>query len=400
MKIDKRNPWHWLCLVALGGYALLAWVLRPLLYRRRQRPIVILYGHKLAGNLLALYRYWRMHAQQEYNFVFLTMDVRYARELLADGVPVQLAIAPGATALLIHAAAVISDHGLHSMSFLPGRCSLKFFDVWHGFGYKGHDPRDFKVLRRYDEVWVSSPKQRGFYLDQFHFNPTVVKATGYARRDRLVTRQESVDALKAQFDFADPDLGKVILYAPTWQQDDARRSMFPFGVDEDEFLGDLSRLAVANHATIVIRAHLNTAIAPHAFPRVAWRPLDRYPDTEGLLLVSDVLLCDWSSIAIDWLVLDRPTVFLDVPVPFARGHTLGARHRYGEIVASSEAMCRMVATYLRDSHAYWDMHGQYAASIKAEVLGDLLDGRAAERCVARLTSHLRPAQRGAGVQES
>ena len=39
------------------------------------------------------------------------------------------------------------------------------------------------------------------------------------------------------------------------------------------------------------------------------------PDTEKVLYVSDLLITDWSSIYTDYLVLDRPIVFLDTPHP-------------------------------------------------------------------------------------
>src|SRR5690606_37098231 len=55
MKIDKRNPLHWWYLVLSGCWAMLAIAARPLLPRRKPHR-VLLYGHKLGGNLLALYQ--------------------------------------------------------------------------------------------------------------------------------------------------------------------------------------------------------------------------------------------------------------------------------------------------------------------------------------------------------
>src|SRR5690606_21993965 len=117
-------------------------------------PLVVLYGHKLGGNLLALRR--QAYADGGWRMVFLTMDASYARELRKDGVEACIATRPACIALLARARAVVSDHGLHSMQWMPGRSSLKFFDVWHGIPFKGFDADDFRLQQRYDEVWVAS----------------------------------------------------------------------------------------------------------------------------------------------------------------------------------------------------------------------------------------------------
>jgi len=40
------------------------------------------------------------------------------------------------------------------------------------------------------------------------------------------------------------------------------------------------------------------------------------------LLASDVLICDRSSIPFDHLLLDRPTLFRDLPAPSRNGFSL------------------------------------------------------------------------------
>lgn len=389
MKIDKTNPAHWLCLCLFGINVLAALVLRPLFHRQRHPRRVILYGHKLSGNLLALQRYIQAHDADELTLTFLTMDKRYARQQLRDGVHVAIATRPEAIALMIRADAVISDHGLHVMQWLVGRSSIRFFDVWHGFGFKGHARRDFRVLRHYDEVWVDSPLQARFYREQFGFDPAKVHATGYARTDRLVDRREDAAAIRRSLQLDTSEAGKLVLFAPTWKQDVATRSMYPFGLDAGSFIGALSALAQRTHSTIIVRAHLNTGMAATgAFPRVVWIPSTDYPDTEAMLLASDVLVADWSSIVFDWLLLARPTVFLDVPPPFTHGHTLDASYRYGEVVDSLDQLCRVLEQYLVDPRAYQMAHADQVARTRKAVFGDCADGRAAARCVQRLRQAL------------
>ncbi len=384
MKIDKTNPAHWLYLAMFGANVVLAMVLRAFM-RRPTKPRVVLYGHRLCGNLLAIHDYLRAHCVDDFDVVFMTMDPAYFRELRSAGVSSVLAIAPACITLLARADAVISDHGLHAMQWLPGRTSLKFFDVWHGIPFKGFDADDFRLQHRYDEVWVASPLMRKMYVERYGFDADKVKVTGYARTDRLVRQDEDVVAIKRRLGLDGPDVGKVVLFAPTWKQDAHQRSIYPFGTDEQAFLRSLSELARCAGCTIVMRTHLNSGTAASGtWERIVQRPFADYPDTEALLLASDILVCDWSSIAFERLLLERPTLFLDVEAPFAKGFSLDASHRYGEIVGSMHALLTSLQRYLGEPQAYQLDYGEKQAAICVGVYGGYADGKASERCVARL----------------
>lgn len=387
MKIDKRNIRHWFYLSAFALNVLVAWMIRPF-FRRKGPNQVIFYGHKLNGNLLAIYRHLR-HTQQGIEAVFLTMDPVYHRALLAAGETSALAIAPSSIRLLASADAVISDHGLHALAFMVGRSTIKFFDVWHGIPFKGFDADDFRLQHRYDETWVASPLMAKMYVERYGFAPEKVKVTGYARTDRLVNREEDPDILKQKLGLDGPDIGKIVLFAPTWKQDAHNRSIYPFGMEEDAFLGQLSALAERCGATIVVRAHLNSAsgVAP-SYPRIVQRPTADYPDTEALLLVSDVLVCDWSSIAFDYLLLERPTIFLDVEAPFAKGFSLGAEYRFGDKVRGTKSLLSSMECYLRGPPEYQARFAQPAARLAGAVYADRADGLSAQRCSERLASEL------------
>jgi CDP-glycerol glycerophosphotransferase (TagB/SpsB family) len=388
VKIDKTSPKHWLYLVLFGVNALLAALCRPLRARRGKRTVVF-YGHKLNGNLLPLYRAMCANPEGNLEAVFLTLDPGYFRELQAAGERCVLATHPACIGLLSRADAVISSHGLHAMQPLVRLSSIRFFDVWHGIPYKGFDADDFRVQHRYDEIWVASELHRRLYLQRYGFRPEQVVATGYPRTDRLVHREEEPGVLRRQF--GAPAEGRLILFAPTWAQDAQGRSLYPFGHDEASFLGALSDLAGRHGATVLMRAHLNSGTAPgRGYPNVIPVPAGEHPDTEGILLISDALICDWSSIAFDYLLLDRPTLFLDVPSPFRKGFSLGPEYRFGPVIPSLDALIAALERALADPQDYWTHHGPNHARIKAEVYESHGDGRATERCLARLRARMSP----------
>ena len=78
---------------------------------------------------------------------------------------------------------------------------------------------------------------------KFGFNRQKLKAVGYARTDVLINPGAiSRSDLRRECDIPVTDR-KVILYAPTWKQDDTERSLYPFGMVEAEFLRELSQVA-------------------------------------------------------------------------------------------------------------------------------------------------------------
>lgn len=387
MKLDKHNPGHWRDLLLLGLNTLLAILLRPFV-RRGARATVVLYGHKLNGNLLPIHRELRARHATTVDSVVLTLDRAYHATLLADGERAILATSPRCAWLLATADAIITTHGLHAMQPLVRWSSIRFFDVWHGIPYKGFDADDFRVQQRYDEVWVASDLHKRLYTDLYGFDPAIVHVTGYARTDRLVTRAEDPAELRRRF--GAPATGPLVLFAPTWAQDAHGRSLYPFGHDEPTFLSALSALAQRHGATILMRAHLNSGTyAGRGYTNVVTVPAGEYPDTEGILQISDVLVCDWSSIAFDFLLLDRPTLFLDVPAPFRKGFSLGPDYRFSAVIESLPQLLDELDTCLSDRPSYDRRFLNRHREIRAAVYDTKADGHATERCVQRLLAAIK-----------
>jgi CDP-glycerol glycerophosphotransferase (TagB/SpsB family) len=387
VKVDRKNPLHWLYLASSGLWVVLAIVLRPLLrplIRDSARRRVLLYGHKLGGNLLALQRYLvEKHPDVEVRFI--TLDPAYHRELTHRGERSLLAVSPQSLNWLATAESLVSDHGLHALRPLLSWSDMQFFDVWHGIPFKGFDAEDFRVQHRYDGVWVASEAIRDLYITRFGFSPEVVQVTGYARTDCLVDRTIDTDAIKRDLGLDPETCGRLVLFAPTWKQDSSDRMVFPFGLEAEVFLKALSASAHAAGATVLLRLHLNSSqLSVTGLEHIVPVPYARFPDTEAVLLASDVLICDWSSIAFDFLLLDRPALFLDVEAPFRKGFSLGPEYRYGAVVRSLQELIAQLELSLTDADAYWRAHRDRHELIKQRVYGDWADGRSSQRCATKL----------------
>lgn len=372
MKIDKHKPLHWLLLLQQGLYTLIAIGLRHIT-PRPNKPVVVLYGHQLSGNLKALYEQWELTHKSQFEMYFLSLDPGYPTYLEAQGVNVLRCSRLRDMIKVGRCSAIITDHGLHAMQPLIRLTNIMFIDVWHGIPFKGFIPSDFRVQHQYDQVWVSSPLLKKVYVEKFGFRSEIVCDLGYARADRLFRNDPPDPEYRKRAGI--PEKNKIVLYAPTWKQDDRGRELFPFNESQETFIGALSQVCARHSATPVIRSHLNAQIGEQKFDNVIYCPMAEFPDTEDLLLNVDILICDWSSIAFDYLALKRPTIFLNVEAPFKNGFSLGPEYRFGMIVSSSASLAKS----LEDTLAYTPELATSFEDVTEDVYGVNTDGKASER---------------------
>lgn len=383
MKINKRNPWHWYYLGLQGLFTLCAVAVRPFLTRRKPH-IIVLYGHQLSGHLAAIYYYWKANPASDVRCCFLTLNPSPALPDPADQLDLLYCHKFSDMLVVAKAAAMITDHGLHLMFPLVSLTSIVFVDVGHGIPFKGYDARDFRLQRRYKEIWTSSRGVAGLYESKCGCKNLVI--IGSPRTDKLIVPH--VRERKFRQNLGIEMKAPLVLYAPTWQQDQQGRELIPFGETAHRFFGRIGEVCQKHSGYLIVRSHQNAAIQESDCDHVFFCPQIEYPDTEALLLETDVLVSDWSSIVFDFLVLDRPTVFLDVPPPFAKGCTLGPEYRFGDIVADMDSLVATLAEYLENPDSYW---GQYAAkqrSVKSFVYDENADGHASERGLRRLEALL------------
>ncbi len=383
MRINKKNPLHWLQLILFGITVLTTLFLR-LFIAHKKKQIVILYGHKLNSNLKSIYDYSNSLKNSPIDVYYLTMDSVYFRELKEKNINVLLSRHVSNAKLLAQSNCVISDHGLHLLIFLLKLSKIKFIDVWHGIPFKGFDADDFKDQHQYTEVWVTSKLLKTLYTEKFGFKSERVHDIGYARTDILINNKTNIADIKTSIGIKDLNK-KIILFAPTWKQDENKRNIFPFNQSEDSFLRAVDRLSEEISAICIFRTHLNTNGSKQKnYKNIIYAPHSVFPNTEEILLTADIMVCDWSSIAFDYLLLDRPTVFLDIAPPFKKGFSLDGSYRFGEIVKDFDSMLLVIKQYIIAPEIYWKEHGEKAQKIKKELYDNNADGFTSKRCLNRL----------------
>lgn len=386
MKFNKKSAKHWYRLIIFTVFTALSTALRKL-KKKNTEGLIILYGHKLNGNLKSLYDANQKDARP-LKMYYTTMDYEYYKELKNNGIKVILATSPKIIATLCNTKCIISDHGLHSLELLLEHSDIKFVDVWHGIPFKGFDKNDFKTQHKYDEVWVSSELLKNIYIDKFGFRREIVKVTGYGRTDTTLNSLNKSREIKESLRI--PQDKKVILFAPTWKQDSNGRSIYPFGSKATEFKKIINDICESNNAIAIFRVHLNSKTSTQDSNYIYNRPHALHPDTESLLSICDLLICDWSSIAFDYLILNRPTIFLDVHAPFNKGFSLGPEYRFGDIVRSTKSLQVKAINYLQSPKDYHEKYKIKNQGIINTIWGDSVDGKTANRYINRLKKFTSP----------
>lgn len=384
MKINKRNPKHWLYLSISGFLAFLSLILRPF-FALSSKPVLGFYGHQFNGNLAAIYH----HAiKKNKNCCYFLLDPNLANELKGQGINAIALTNWKAAFKLAQTQKMLTDHGLHALILLKKTTNIRFFDVWHGVPFKGFSQADFKLQQQYTETWVTSDYLKQLYIDRFKFDEKRVKAIGYARTDILINNNNAkhIQLLKRHYGLAENK--KVWLFAPTWKQDNNQRNIFPFNKESTEFLNELNQLAEQQQAHIIFRTHLNSSVTVNKkYSSISLLSANNYPDTESILLISDVLICDWSSIAFDFILLDRPTLFLNTPAPFSKGFSLDATHRFGEIINSFEQLLATLKSLSISHETYWENHQSLHESTKFKIYDTNADGNASRRALRQIESY-------------
>ena len=209
---------------------------------------------------------------------------------------------------------IILGYGLSGISSYARHLTRrhKLIQLWHGIPLKrigklfpGEDFWDAETLKYAATVCSSEQDQE---LMGAAFAPVPhVWLTGLPRNDLIMKRegdlpldyQGQLSALRKQIAGR-----KFILYAPTWRNEDS--GIYPFSNDEWSSLECYLR---AHDATMGIRAHANRrriGDSQDGPEDSAIFYVNSYPDANLVLRLADILVTDYSSIYIDFLLTGRP----------------------------------------------------------------------------------------------
>lgn len=205
---------------------------------------------------------------------------------------------------------------LHALSMRP---ETKILQLWHAcgafklfglsnLGISDHLQQDTRNHRSYDAALTSGEGMVPFYSEAFgvpssHIYPIGVPRTDFFFQEELV--RQTVQDLYQRYPFLQGK--KVVLFAPTFRGSGNQTAYYPaerFPVNQIvENLPDDVVLIIKNHPFV----HNRLDVAPENQNRVL--DLTGTENINDLLLVTDVLITDYSSVIFEAAILQIPMLF-------------------------------------------------------------------------------------------
>ncbi|WP_370616446.1 CDP-glycerol glycerophosphotransferase family protein [Mumia qirimensis] len=287
-----------------------------------------------------------------------------------------------------------ASHWINNQNFphylRPAR-GTRYVQTWHGTPLKkmqhdlehvhgrsdGYLERVTKMTGYWDDLVSPSPYATAAFRTAFRYSGRVIEA-GYPRNDVLhhPDREARADLVRRRLGI--PAGRRVVLYAPTFRDD--RTSGGGFAPQAEL---DLARLHARFGDSVVVLLRMHSVVrgrppVPEELRHFAM-DVSRYPDTQELLLLADVLVTDYSSVMFDFATMDRPMVFFTYDLDHYRDDLRGFYLPFeevapGPLVRTSDEVADALSEALAGSDGYARAREDFRARF-----APLDDGSASER---------------------
>lgn len=203
-------------------------------------------------------------------------------------------------------------------------------NLWHGVPLKKIallDPNLKKAARIYFKkifsenytcILTTSHELIPLMARSFAVSEDKIKVWGQPRNDGLFQKNDCREILGQLFPDL-PEYTKTVLYAPTFR-DYGQVQLFPF---KDFDQKQLEAFLEEKNMLLFVRTHVaeQGSAAPYLGKRIRFLGNEQAEDVTGILNIFDCLITDYSSIYIDYLLTDKPMIFL----PYDRQQYLDGR---------------------------------------------------------------------------
>lgn len=181
-----------------------------------------------------------------------------------------------------------------------------YLNTWHGIPIKhignaasGRNDFDFSTV---DIFCYSGGYEKEIYLEDFNVKKESLLLSGLPRNEELlIVNKNKVEELKKKLDLSLSK--KVILYAPTWRDSIDNGKNYTLNPPINF---KLWREVLGSEYILLLRTHsyTNNIIGVEFDDFV--RNFSDYSDINDLLIVSDILISDYSATIFDFSLLERP----------------------------------------------------------------------------------------------
>ena len=182
----------------------------------------------------------------------------------------------------------------------------RYLNTWHGIALKhiGNDcpgRKDFN-FDTVDYLVVSGGHDEKVWKSAFNAKESSYLRCGMPRNDELWLADEArKELLRKKMNL--PEDKKVILYAPTWRDSVDGGKTYEI---KPPIHFELWEKELGSEYVILFRAHHQTTKVLGVEFNDFVRDVSDYPEVNDLMIVSDLLITDYSAIAFDYSILCKP----------------------------------------------------------------------------------------------
>ena len=220
--------------------------------------------------------------------------------------------------IIMRAKYIMATHGFY-INKLDAKKEQIFIRLWHGCGYKDKSNIDIKNYRPFDIAFVSGPLFVKTKSKYWNVEEKYIVPLGYPRYDWLLHKsQNAINYYKKLCG----DAEKLIMWMPTFRNASNKRisnfegpSVFPL-VSDDKSWEKLNDVCAKHKVKLLIKKHqfqLNYNISFDKYKNIleisdSDFEIENIPMYK-LLAVTDGLITDYSSVAFDYLLVNKPIAF-------------------------------------------------------------------------------------------
>lgn len=219
---------------------------------------------------------------------------------------------------------ILLDDWNKTICMITRRKKQEIVQLWHGpgafktFGFSRVDRskkiNKYTMHRNYTKAIVTSDKIRWCYAEGFGMDILNVRATGFPRTDCFFDEKYVSNIKKSFYDeYKEFKNKKIILFAPTYRGVNLAKATYDFDkIDFDKMYNELKDdyiLIVKWHPAIYDKIKLGKIKVDYSKYKDFIYDFSDKRDINDILLITDVLITDYSSVIFDYFLLDKPVIY-------------------------------------------------------------------------------------------
>lgn len=282
---------------------------------------------------------------------------------------------------------VVSDDYIRYIRHFEVKPEQKIVQLWHAcgafkkFGRRGTNisiATDLATHAQYNLVCVSGENVRPVYADAFDIDIRKISALGCPSTDKFFNK-DVIEGVKQRIYSVYPQFKnkEIIVYAPTFRDVGNDRTVFKPEIDFDRLSDSLS-----DNQIFVVCPHpiMKNKIVDKEYNNIL---VVRDFSTDDIMLISDMLITDYSSVIFEYSLLNKPIAFYcyDLSTYNRDFYLKYPDDLPGEVLKNQEALYEFIKSDKR--HIVSDKH-----KVFVEKYMSACDGESSKRIAELINTYL------------